>query len=116
MTDEGCNEKARQASTVHVTMLGGGFGRKSKPDYIAEAAMLAKQMPGVPIRVQWTREDDIKFSYYNAASSQYLKASLGGAKRLPTALLQRSALTSFFGTLFPNYSTYMTPALSDNDL
>jgi len=110
MTDEACNEKARQASTVHVTMLGGGFGRKSKPDYIVEAAMLAKQMPGVPIRVQWTREDDVKFSYYNAASSQYLKASLG-ADNLPTALLQRSALTSFFGTLIPNYSTPdLTPA------
>ncbi|HEV7485418.1 MAG TPA: molybdopterin cofactor-binding domain-containing protein [Thermoanaerobaculia bacterium] len=112
MTDDACNEKARAASTVHVTMLGGGFGRKSKPDYIVEAAMLAKQMPGVPIRVQWTREDDVKFSYYNAASSQYLKASLG-ADKLPTALLQRSALTSFFGTLIPNYST---PDLSESDI
>ncbi|HEV7429378.1 MAG TPA: molybdopterin cofactor-binding domain-containing protein [Thermoanaerobaculia bacterium] len=111
MTDEACNEKARQASTVHLTMLGGGFGRKSKPDYVVEAAILAKQMPGVPIRVQWTREDDIKFSYYNAVSSQYLKASLG-ADKLPSALLQRSALTSFFGTLIPNYST---PDLSESD-
>jgi isoquinoline 1-oxidoreductase beta subunit len=85
-------------------MLGGGFGRKSKPDYIVEAAMLAKQNPGVPIRVQWTREDDIKFSYYNAVSSQYLKAAIGGDGH-PTALLQRSAFTSFFGTIFPNEST-----------
>ncbi|HEX7150261.1 MAG TPA: molybdopterin cofactor-binding domain-containing protein [Thermoanaerobaculia bacterium] len=99
-----CQERARKAATVHVTMLGGGFGRKSKPDYVVEAAMLAKQMPGVPIRVQWTREDDIKFSYYNAASNQYLKATLG-ADKLPTAILQRSALTSFFGTLFPSTST-----------
>jgi isoquinoline 1-oxidoreductase beta subunit len=79
--------------------LGGGFGRKSKPDYIVEAAFLAKENPGVPIRVQWTREDDIKFSYYNAVSSQYLKAAIDGKKT--TALLQRSAFTSFFGTLFP---------------
>lgn len=111
MLDDAFKEKARGAATVHLTMIGGGFGRKSKPDYVAEAAILAKQMPGVPIRVQWTREDDVKFSYYNAASSQYLKASLG-ANKLPTALLQRSALTSFFGTLFPNYST---PDLSDSD-
>lgn len=104
MDDEDCKEKARQAATVHVTMLGGGFGRKSKPDYIVEAAMLAKENPGVPIRVQWTREDDIKFSYYNAVSSQYLKAALGIDGR-PTALLQRSAFTSFFGTIFPNSST-----------
>ena len=112
MLEKSFQEKAREGATVHVTMLGGGFGRKSKPDYVAEAAMLAKRMPGVPIRVQWTREDDIKFSYYNAASSQYLKASLG-ADKLPTALLQRSALTSFFGTLVPNYST---PGLTDPQL
>jgi isoquinoline 1-oxidoreductase beta subunit len=110
MVEDAFKDKAREAATVHVTMLGGGFGRKSKPDYIAEAAILAKQMSGIPIRVQWTREDDVKFSYYNAASSQYLKASLG-ADKLPTALLQRSALTSFFGTLMPNYSTPdLTPA------
>jgi isoquinoline 1-oxidoreductase beta subunit len=103
-TDEECIAKARAAATLHMTMVGGGFGRKSKPDYVVEAAMLAKQIPGVPIRVQWTREDDIKFSYYNAASSQHLKAALGADGR-PTALLQRSALTSFFGTLFANTDT-----------
>ncbi|HUP61507.1 MAG TPA: molybdopterin cofactor-binding domain-containing protein [Thermoanaerobaculia bacterium] len=109
INDEACNERARQAATVHVTMLGGGFGRKSKPDYIVEAAMLARVNPGVPIRVQWTREDDIKFSYYNAVSNQYLKAALGGDGR-PTAFLQRSAFTSFFGTIFPNSSTPDMPA------
>jgi len=112
MTDDTFKAQARAAATVHVTMLGGGFGRKSKPDYIGEAAILAKHFPGVPIRVQWTREDDIQFSYYNAASSQHLKASLG-VDGLPTALLQRSALTSFFGTLVPNYST---PGLTDLQL
>ncbi len=111
-TDEECIAKARRAATVHMTMVGGGFGRKSKPDYIVEAAMLAKQIPGVPIRVQWTREDDVKFSYYNAASSQHLKAALGADGR-PTALLQRSALTSFFATLFPNSDT---PGLSPAQL
>ncbi|HXH38942.1 MAG TPA: molybdopterin cofactor-binding domain-containing protein [Thermoanaerobaculia bacterium] len=105
-------EKARQAATVHMTMVGGGFGRKSKPDYIAEAAMLARQMPGVPIRVQWTREDDVKFSYYNAVSSQHYEAALGPDGR-PTALLQRSAFTSFFATLFPNSDT---PGLSPAEL
>jgi isoquinoline 1-oxidoreductase beta subunit len=97
--DEKTLEKVRQTVTLHMPLLGGGFGRKSKPDYIIEAAFVAIQNPGVPIRVQWTREDDIKFSYYNAASSQYLKANVEGKKT--TALLQRSAFTSFFGTLFP---------------
>jgi len=110
--DEECQRKLRAAATLHMTLLGGGFGRKSKPDYIVEACMLAKKIPGVPIRVQWTREDDVKFSYYNAASSQHYEAALGPDGR-PTAFLQRSALTSFFGTLFQNSDT---PGLSAAEL
>jgi len=90
----------RKKVTLHMPLLGGGFGRKSKPDYVIEAAYLAKENPGVPIRVQWTREDDLQFAYYNAASHQYLKAGLGADGR-PTAFLQRSAFTSLFATLFP---------------
>jgi isoquinoline 1-oxidoreductase beta subunit len=98
--DEETKEEMRKKVTLHMPLLGGGFGRKSKPDYVIEAAYLAKQMPGVPIRVQWTREDDIQFAYYNAVSDQYLKAALGADGR-PTAFLQRSAFTSLFATLFP---------------
>jgi isoquinoline 1-oxidoreductase subunit beta len=72
----------------NVTLLGGGFGRKSKPDYVAEAAVLSKKT-GRPVKVVWTREDDIKFDYYNAVASMYLKAALG-ANGKPTAWLQRS--------------------------
>jgi isoquinoline 1-oxidoreductase subunit beta len=72
----------------HVTLLGGGFGRKSKPDYVAEAAVLSKKA-GRPVKVVWTREDDIKFDYYNAVASMYMKAALG-AHGKPTAWLQRS--------------------------
>ena len=72
----------------HVTLLGGGFGRKSKPDYVAEAAVLSKKL-GRPVKVVWSREDDIKFDYYNAVAGMYLKASLD-AKGKPTAWLQRS--------------------------
>ena len=60
---------------IHVTLLGGGFGRKSKPDYCVEAALVAKAM-GVPVRVQWTREDDIQHDYYHACGSQKLSAAL----------------------------------------
>jgi isoquinoline 1-oxidoreductase beta subunit len=72
----------------HVTLLGGGFGRKSKPDYVAEAAVLSKKL-GRPVKVVWTREDDIKFDYYNAVASMYLKAAVDD-KGKPTAWLQRS--------------------------
>jgi isoquinoline 1-oxidoreductase subunit beta len=79
---------AKENVICHVTLLGGGFGRKSKPDYIAEAAVLSKKL-GRPVKVVWTREDDIKFDYYNAVASMYLKAALGTNGK-PTAWLQRS--------------------------
>ncbi|MBC9798423.1 xanthine dehydrogenase family protein molybdopterin-binding subunit [Sinomicrobium weinanense] len=58
---------------VNVTLIGGGFGRKSKPDFIVEAALLA-QKSGHPVRVQWTREDDIQHDFYHALSAQRIKA------------------------------------------
>lgn len=78
----------RDSVVCHVTMLGGGFGRKSKPDYVAEAAILSKKV-GRPVKVVWTREDDIRFDYYNAAAAMYMKAAVD-AKGRPTAWLQRS--------------------------
>lgn len=81
----------------NVTLLGGGFGRKSKPDYVAEAAVLSKKL-GRPVKVVWTREDDIKFDYYNTVAAMYLKAAVDD-KGKPTAWLQRSVfppITSIF--------------------
>jgi len=81
----------------HVTLLGGGFGRKSKPDYVAEAAVLSKKV-GRPVKVVWAREDDVKFDYYNAVAAMYMKAAVD-EKGKPTAWLQRSVfppITSIF--------------------
>jgi isoquinoline 1-oxidoreductase beta subunit len=81
----------------HVTFLGGGFGRKSKPDYVAEAAVLSHKV-GRPVKVVWTREDDIQFDYYNAVAAMYMKAALDSNGR-PVAWLQRSVfppITSIF--------------------
>ncbi len=72
----------------HVTLLGGGFGRKSKPDQVAEAAVLSKQL-GKPVKVVWTREDDIRFDFYHSVAAMYMKAAIG-ANGLPTAWLQRT--------------------------
>ncbi len=74
--------------TCHVTLLGGGFGRKSKPDYVAEAAMLSKQL-GRPVKVVWSREDDIRFDFYHAVAAMYIKAATDQKGR-PVAWLQRS--------------------------
>jgi isoquinoline 1-oxidoreductase beta subunit len=89
----------RDKVKVHVPLLGGGFGRKSKPDFAVEAAFLARLHPGQAVRVQWTREDDIQFSYFHAVSNQHMKAALDADGHV-TAWLQRSAFPSFFATLF----------------
>ena len=72
----------------HVPLLGGGFGRKSKPDFVAEAAILSKAV-GRPVKVVWSREDDIKFDYFHSVAAIYMKAAVD-EKGKPTAWLQRS--------------------------
>lgn len=75
--------------TCYVTLLGGGFGRKSKPDYVAEAALLSKKA-GKPVKVVWSREDDIHFDYFHSVAAMHMKAAVDANGR-PTAWLQRSA-------------------------
>jgi isoquinoline 1-oxidoreductase beta subunit len=98
---------AKEDVICHVTLLGGGFGRKSKPDYVAEAAVLSKKM-GRPVKVVWTREDDIKFDYYNAVASMYMKAALS-ANGKPTAWLQRSVFPPI-PSIFDVNAVYGDPA------
>ena len=66
--------------TLHVTLLGGGFGRKSKPDFIVEAALLSQKV-GRPVKVTWTREDEIQHGFYHSVSAQHLEAGLDAAGR-----------------------------------
>jgi len=94
--------------TVHVTLLGGGFGRKSKADFVSEAAFLAKAC-AVPIRVQWTREDDVRHDYYNAVNAQRLRAAFDDQGRF-TAWHHRTAFTPI-GSTFK--SEVDTPTLND---
>jgi isoquinoline 1-oxidoreductase beta subunit len=74
--------------TSRVPLLGGAFGRKSKPDFAMEAAVCSKAV-GSPVKVTWTREDDIRQGYYHSCCAQYVKAGLDESGR-PTAWLQRS--------------------------
>jgi isoquinoline 1-oxidoreductase beta subunit len=90
----------KKAITCHVTLLGGGFGRKSKPDYAVEAALLSKRL-GKPVKVVWTREDDLRFDYYHSPAAVYHKASVDGRGR-PTAWLQRSVFPPIASTFTAN--------------
>ena len=87
--------------TVHVTLLGGGFGRKSKPDYVLEAALLSKAMKGQPVKVTWTREDDLQHSYFHTVSVERLEAALD-AQGKPVAWLHRTVAPSIAATFGPD--------------
>ena len=86
--------------TVHVTLLGGGFGRKSKPDFVCEAAFLSRAV-GAPVRVQWTREDDLRNSYLHSVAAHHLEAGLDASGNV-TSWLHRSAYPAIGATFAPN--------------
>ncbi len=87
----------------HVTLLGGAFGRKSKPDYVAEAAILSKKV-GKPVKVAWTREEDVRFDYYHSTSAMYFKAGLN-ANGKPVSWLMRTAFPPI-GSTFDQKEQY----------
>ncbi|MCM5682885.1 molybdopterin-dependent oxidoreductase [Schlegelella sp. S2-27] len=87
--------------TVHPTLLGGGFGRKSKPDFVAEAAIVSKAMDGTPVKLQWTREDDLRHDYFHTVSVQRLQGALTADGKV-AAWLHRIAQSPIGATFAPN--------------
>ncbi len=85
--------------TINVTFLGGGFGRKSKSDFVVEAVAISKRI-NAPVQVVWTREDDLQNSFYHAASAQYLKGGIDSNGQL-TGWLQRVGFPSIVSSFKP---------------
>ncbi len=68
---------AKENIKVNIAYLGGGFGRRAELDYVKKAAMVAKQMPGTPIQLVFTREEDMKNGMYRPAVASKFRAKLG---------------------------------------
>ena len=92
-------ETSEDNVTVNVTFLGGGFGRKSKPDYVVEAVAVSKAINS-PVQVVWTREDDIQHSYFHTVSSQHMKGSIDTDGKV-TGWLHRFAFPTIGSTFSP---------------
>lgn len=90
---------AEDAVTVHVTLLGGGYGRKSKPDYVVEAALLSR-VTGRPIHLTWTREDDLHHDYFHTVAACHMEAGFDADGAL-TGWLQRSVFPPISSTFAP---------------
>ena len=82
--------------TVNVSLLGGAFGRKSKPDFVVEAALIAKEQ-GTPIKLMWTREDDLQHDFYHFSCAQHLKVGIDKNNKV-LAWLHRSSFPPIGGT------------------
>jgi len=76
------------AVKVHVTLLGGGFGRRLEVDYVREAVELSRAI-GKPVQLVWTRSDDMKFGFFHPNDVQHISGGLDTQGR-PIAWMQRS--------------------------
>ncbi len=67
---------------VHVTLLGGGFGRRLEVDYVAQAVRVAMDMPGVPVQLLWSREEDTTHDFYRPMQAGHLRAFIDSEGRV----------------------------------
>lgn len=114
---------------LHKLLLGGGFGRRGAPDYVHQAVILAKSMPGTPVKLMWTREEDMKHGFFHPATKAKLQGSLDADGNL-TGFKMRISGQSILSALLPNllangtdFATFqglvpsgVNPALEDQTL
>ena len=95
------------AVTVHVTYLGGGFGRRLEVDFIAQAARVALECGGAPVQLVWSREEDMTHDFYRPAGAAVLQAGLDAAGK-PVAL----SITNAGDALVPRWLARIVPKVS----
>lgn len=86
---------------VNTLLLGGGFGRKSKPDFASEAAILSRALDGRPVKLTFTREDDLHNGYLHTVSVARLEAGLDAEGR-PQAWLHRTVAPTIQSIFVPD--------------
>jgi isoquinoline 1-oxidoreductase subunit beta len=85
---------------VHKLILGGGFGRRGQSDYVRQAVLIAKQMPGTPIKLLWSREEDMQHGFYHPVTQCRLVGAFDADNNL-TALRMRISGQSILARLRP---------------
>ena len=86
---------------VHKLLLGGGFGRRGRTDYVSQAVLIAKQMPGTPVKLLWSREEDTTQDTYHPTTQCKLTGAFDGSGNL-TGLQMRISGQSILAALAPS--------------
>jgi isoquinoline 1-oxidoreductase subunit beta len=86
---------------VHKTFLGGGFGRRGQSDFVRQAVLIAKEMPGTPIKLLWSREEDMTHCFYHPITQCKMTAGFDANKNL-IALHMRISGQSILATVLPS--------------
>lgn len=92
---------------VYTTYLGGGFGRRALVDYVGEAVEISQRMKA-PVKVIWTREEDIQRDFFRPASHHVMKA-LVNSRGIPIAWQHRIVGADVFGQVLPKVISAMLP-------
>jgi isoquinoline 1-oxidoreductase beta subunit len=98
--------------TLHMTALGGGFGRRLEVDMVDQAVAIARRLPGVPVQLQWTREEDFRHDTYRPAAMASFRAALDASGR-PQAWENRVAAPSVTQSFSDRLVGLPTPAVPD---
>ncbi len=99
-------ERPREQVVLYNQLLGGGFGRRLMPDYAVEAALIAREMK-VPVRLMWSREDDVRHDYYRPNALVNMSATVEEGR--VTSLQSKMVVPSLFGRLMPMYAEASMP-------
>ena len=85
---------------VYKLLLGGGFGRRGATDWVRQAVAIAKEMPGTPVKLMWTREEDMRHGFFHPVSQCRLKAAVDAQGKV-TGMHMRIAGQSILAALLP---------------
>jgi isoquinoline 1-oxidoreductase beta subunit len=96
---------------VHKTLLGGGFGRRIFTDYARQAVQIAMQMPGTPVKLLWSREEDMTHDFYHPVTQCKLRGGLDAAGNLVGLQIRISGQSILAAVLPQNLKDGMDPAV-----
>jgi len=94
---------------VHKLMLGGGFGRRGMTDYVRQAVTIAKQMPGTPVKLLWSREEDMAQGKFHPVTQCKLTGAFDADNNLTALHVRLSGQSILFSCVRPRWKTARTP-------